>query len=961
MMKEKLYRLITTGLIVTLCMGSVGTTVSAAEADTASTDIIMLSEDSGNDSEDAEKPEEELDSAKETTIESTEASSDLTAADSEHTDNAAPSAEADPVPDEVPEETEAASQEEAETQPAIEAETHEKENVTESAAAVEKPAPEDTQDPVTPEEDLSFTVQGLELSTQDLKADEKTAPTITITTVVEAVNIENIANRVADALTWESSDSTVAVVKAVTGAVVSEGEEEPANEPSPAEETTPGQDSPATAPAEPVQCVVALTVTVSARKEGTAALTFSIGEQTAVCNIGVDPVPVALAQCTNLVWKNVTVLYWGAVKGASSYRITTYLINNGKTYSKTISVNVTHYDLEDEIIALIKANKASLKGASYSIRAAVWAKPKDTAHFKMGPGAKSVTFHYQASTYQEAISRNGWFCKGGKWYLYENGAKLTGWVTFRSKRYYLDTDGSLKTNCWIGKRYVKSNGEMAKDEWVDNYQYYVDASGILQEKVTFKTTNWVKTAKGWRYKTASGYIKGQWKKIGHRMYYFDKNGYMKIGWLKDGAKKYYFKPSGDITVGRGVMQTGWVKIGSYYYWFEDDGSLAVNKWVDRGQYYVNSAGRRLSHLSYMELRNVNTSNRLGYYIYSNGAAPEQSIVGYDLSYSKGNRIMVIDLRFTKDNIPVCFHDDLVEYARKKDGKKPGSRPSVSKLTLKQLQEYDYGIKWGKDYKGIGPLTLEAMAKWVKSHPDTEVYIEVKVDTMPTSQIKSTANILNKYGILDRSSVIFNVTKDSDTRAERMHKLNPTLRIGFTAGTIGGVASRHAKKCKGAKNEVFMYCWRTTKLSAAAVKLMKSMDVQFECGAFYDQGKTLSEVMNHLAKGTAYSYVSGVETQGELFHKLLRTATFHDKAHWVTTAAGKKYMLLDETYVRSRWFTLDGKTYRFDKNGIMLTGWFTKDGKRYYLNSRGERVTGKRTIDGHMYQFDEDGVCRKRLS
>ena len=262
-------------------MGSVGTTVSAAEADTASTDIIMLSEDSGNDSEDAEKPEEELDSAKETTIESTEASSDLTAADSEHTDNAAPSAEADPVPDEVPEETEAASQEEAETQPAIEAETHEKENVTESAAAAEEPVPEDTQDPVTPEEDLSFTVQGLELSTQDLKADEKTAPTITITTVVEAVNIENIANRVADALTWESSDSTVAVVKAVTGAVVSEGEEEPANEPSPAEETTPGQDSPATAPAEPVQCVVALTVKVSARKEGTAALTFSIGEQTA--------------------------------------------------------------------------------------------------------------------------------------------------------------------------------------------------------------------------------------------------------------------------------------------------------------------------------------------------------------------------------------------------------------------------------------------------------------------------------------------------------------------------------------------------------------------------------------------------------------------------------------------------------------------------------------------------------
>ena len=91
---------------------------------------------------------------------------------------------------------------------------------------------------------------------------------------------------------------------------------------------------------------------------------------------------------------------------------------------------------------------------------------------------------------------------------------------------------------------MKSNGEMASDEWVDDYQFYVDASGIRQDKVTFKTTNEIKTSKGWRYKTASGYIKNQWKKINHRLYYFDKNGYMKIGWLKDGAKKYYFKPSG---------------------------------------------------------------------------------------------------------------------------------------------------------------------------------------------------------------------------------------------------------------------------------------------------------------------------------------------------------------------------------------------------------------------------------
>jgi glucan-binding YG repeat protein len=139
-----------------------------------------------------------------------------------------------------------------------------------------------------------------------------------------------------------------------------------------------------------------------------------------------------------------------------------------------------------------------------------------------------------------------------------------------------------------------------------------------------------------------------------------------------------------------------------------------------------------------------------------------------------------------------------------------------------------------------------------------------------------------------------------------------------------------------------------------------LDVQFECGTF-DKASDLDEILSYYAKGTAYSYTTGIETAGDVFHKLLRTATCHEKAHWVTTAAGKKYMLIDGTYVRNKWFTLDGKTYRFDKNGIMLKGWFTLNGKRYYLNSRGERITGKRTVNGHMYLFDEDGVARKRLT
>ena len=989
MIKKKLCKLITTGLIVTMLIGSVGTTVSAAEADAASTDLIMLEEDEENgedkprlqeageraaeeESEDVSakipeagsEQEAESSSEKEADIEKTEKAEGTTPV--ERTEEASLEGTEDPSlenPEELSgekaqnpaaEDAEGAAEDETQPEPAEEAE---KDAYT-ALAVSETLSDDEAAAQQEGEESGIYRVTGLELDQTSITADEKTTAKLTVTVRVKAANIENITDRASASLSYGSSNEKIAKVTAVSPAVIErDSTEAPVSE----QEQSAAEGTPTEASAAPVQYIIRQTVTVSALKEGTADLTVKAeGQEPKCCKINVNPVPVALGKSSNLRWKNTTVLYWDAVKNASTYRVIVYLTNNGKSYTKTVNVKGTHYDIEDDIISLIRANKANLKGAAYKIRAAIRALPSDTRHYKAGAGAVSYSFRYLYTTYQEVVSRNGWFYKVGKWYLYEKGVKQTGWVTFLRKRYYLDADGALKTNCWIGTRYVKSNGEMARDEWVDDYQYYVDANGIRQDKVTFKTTNWVKNAKGWRYKTANGYVKGQWKKINHRLYYFDKSGYMTTGWLKDGGKMYYLKPAGDITTGRGVMQTGWVKRGSYYYWFDDDGSLASNKWVDRGQYYVNSAGRRLSHMNYMELRNVNTSNRLGYYVYSKTGEPEQSIAGFEKSYQQGNRILVVNLRFTKDDVPVCFHDDQVSYARRKDGSNPGKKPVISASTLKQLQEYDYGIKWGKEYKGTGPLTLEEMIKWISKHADTDVYIEVKVDKMSTAQINKTAAILKKYKVTDRTSMIFDVKTASDTRAQRVHKKLPTMRIGITTGSIGTLAIEKAKKCKSSQNEVFLYCWKTTKLSAANVNKLKALDLQYECGTFEKAGD-LDDILSYYTKGTAYAYNTGVETAGDVFHKLLRAATFHEKAHWETTAAGKKYKLIDGTYVCSKWLTISDKTYRFDKNGIMLTGWLTLNGKRYYLNSKGERVTGKRTIDGHIYLFDADGVVQKKLS
>ncbi len=54
-------------------------------------------------------------------------------------------------------------------------------------------------------------------------------------------------------------------------------------------------------------------------------------------------------------------------------------------------------------------------------------------------------------------------------------------------------------------------------------------------------------------------------------------------------------------------------------------------------------------------------------------------------------------------------------------------------------------------------------------------------------------------------------------------------------------------------------------------------------------------------------------------------------------------------------TLDGKTYYFDKSGLMQTGWQKVDGKRRYFNEKGEMQTGWVKLSGVRYYLSEEGV------
>ena len=67
----------------------------------------------------------------------------------------------------------------------------------------------------------------------------------------------------------------------------------------------------------------------------------------------------------------------------------------------------------------------------------------------------------------------------------------------------------------------------------------------------------------------------------------------------------------------------------------------------------------------------------------------------------------------------------------------------------------------------------------------------------------------------------------------------------------------------------------------------------------------------------------------------------DGGHWAKDSLGWWYQCADgKEYLKNGWFTLGGRDYRFDSDGVMMTGWLRRDdGAWVYANSEGALVGG----------------------
>lgn len=197
-----------------------------------------------------------------------------------------------------------------------------------------------------------------------------------------------------------------------------------------------------------------------------------------------------------------------------------------------------------------------------------------------------------------------WIVKGGNWYLAKDGKIATGWQEWQGSKYYLNSDGTMRSNEWrlddTGKiRYLCSWGGAYKNRSAKiNGRSYT-----FNNNADVTNTQWIAMDGTWKL-AKDGRIATGWQTWDKNLYYLNSDGSMKANEaFTDGGKLYFFRSWGDAykncwyTSGgkkyylhdnSAAYQNEWLKADGKWYYFQSDSTMATDTWIDN--YYVDASG-----------------------------------------------------------------------------------------------------------------------------------------------------------------------------------------------------------------------------------------------------------------------------------------------------------------------------------------------------------------------------------
>lgn len=197
-----------------------------------------------------------------------------------------------------------------------------------------------------------------------------------------------------------------------------------------------------------------------------------------------------------------------------------------------------------------------------------------------------------------------WIVKGGNWYLAKDGKIATGWQEWQGSKYYLNSDGTMRSNEWrlddSGKiRYLCSWGGAYKNRSakINGRSYTFNSNADVTN------TQWISLDGTWKL-AKDGRIATGWQTWDKNLYYLNSDGSMKANeaftdggklyffrswggaykncWYTSGGKKYYLHDNS------AAYQNEWLKADGKWYYFQSDSTMATDTWIDN--YYVDASG-----------------------------------------------------------------------------------------------------------------------------------------------------------------------------------------------------------------------------------------------------------------------------------------------------------------------------------------------------------------------------------
>lgn len=148
-------------------------------------------------------------------------------------------------------------------------------------------------------------------------------------------------------------------------------------------------------------------------------------------------------------------------------------------------------------------------------------------------------------------------------------------------------------------------------------------------------------------------------------------------------------------------------------------------------------------------------------------APENTIAAFQRALDQQADGIELDVRLTKDDIPVICHDATIN--RTSNGK-----GSIHSLPLQALKKYDFGSYFHKKYKKETIPTLEEVLQLTKNS-DTTLHIELKNGpVIPKTLEQRVLELIFQYGMQER--VVY--SSFDHLSLQRVVELDPQAKIGL---------------------------------------------------------------------------------------------------------------------------------------------------------------------------------------